>query len=397
MTTFTCFNECKEGWNMQNQQPVFIECKMRCEAWEGRLRVHSWIQICLYTSRMRAREKNASHRFFYVYALLFFCMRHLTDLVQLQVSSVGRRLFKQAVKASSIVPFFCPSCPPWLSLPRWRHYYCFVRLSWVCVWLAATMSRGVYAMCVCVLLATSILLSVTPHSWLWPPPLPLRQHTHSLSWWECVWNRPRRRPREGAKNLLVVLKQGERTKTCFWMVPTGTGGIPQATQWKAPWWLMNLRESLVSLPPHPHHMNMPQVCVCFVADLFAVHARRLLDTTQHKFKFIFLHPCAHTLTCDISTCNDLHDPLLYICHYYHRKPGAPNWWEDTRVAWSWPTQRSAAVRHQRARHVVWRDTRLTTSCGNPRLAIIQIVSDIHAHACVYTWAQCVLWHTHMGV
>ena len=112
MTTFTCFNECKEGWNMQNQQPVFIECKMRCEAWEGRLRVHSWIQICLYTSRMRAREKNASHRFFYVYALLFFCMRHLADLVQLQVSSVGRRLFKQAVKASSIVPFFCPSCPP---------------------------------------------------------------------------------------------------------------------------------------------------------------------------------------------------------------------------------------------------------------------------------------------
>jgi len=58
------------------------------------------------------KGENASHRFFYVYALLFFCMRHLADLVQLQVSSAGRRLFEQAVKASSIVPFFCPSCPP---------------------------------------------------------------------------------------------------------------------------------------------------------------------------------------------------------------------------------------------------------------------------------------------
>ena len=35
-----------------------------------------------------------------------------------------------------------------------------------------------------------------------------------------------------------------------------------------------------------------------------------------------------------------------IRHYYHRKPGAPNSTGDTRVAWSWPTPRSAAVRHQ---------------------------------------------------
>jgi len=73
-----------------------------------------------------------------------------------------------------------------------------------------------------------------------------------------------------------------------------------------------------------------------------------------------------------------------IRHYYQRKPGAPNGTGDTRVAWSWPTPRSAAVRHQRAHYAVWTGTSQTTRRGIPRHETTRIVLDIDAHTCVYT-------------
>ena len=73
-----------------------------------------------------------------------------------------------------------------------------------------------------------------------------------------------------------------------------------------------------------------------------------------------------------------------IRHYYHRKPGARSSTGDTRVVWSWPTPRSAAVRHQRARYAVWTDTSQTTCRGIPRHETTRIVLDIDAQTCVYT-------------
>jgi len=73
-----------------------------------------------------------------------------------------------------------------------------------------------------------------------------------------------------------------------------------------------------------------------------------------------------------------------ICHYYHRKPGARSSTGDTKVVWSWPTSRSAVVRHQRARYAVWTDTSQTSRRGIPRHEMTRIVLDIEAQTCVYT-------------
>jgi len=118
MTTVTCFNECKEGWNMHNQQFMVahgvqdevrgVGGKIACPFFDSDSSVHIQDGV---------KGENASHRLFYVFALLFFCMRHLADSVQLQVSSVGRTLFKLAVKASRYVPFFSRSSPASLSSP----------------------------------------------------------------------------------------------------------------------------------------------------------------------------------------------------------------------------------------------------------------------------------------
>ena len=83
----------------------------------------------------------------------------LHDMDQLQVSSVGRTLFKLAVKANSIVPFSSRSSPVSLSSPLVSSMSlssCVVRV-WITL-LAAT--RIVYALCACILFATSILLSL---------------------------------------------------------------------------------------------------------------------------------------------------------------------------------------------------------------------------------------------
>ena len=73
-----------------------------------------------------------------------------------------------------------------------------------------------------------------------------------------------------------------------------------------------------------------------------------------------------------------------IRHYCHRKLGAPSSTGDTRVAWSCPTPRSAAVRHQRARYAVLTGTSQTTRRGIARHETTRIVLDIDAHTCVYT-------------
>jgi len=97
------------------------------------------------------------------------------------------------------------------------------------------------------------------------------------------------------------------------------------------------------------------------------------------------HPIFHTNT-HLFTCTHA---VIYttlssdICHYCHRKPGAPSSTGDTRVAWSWPTPRSAAVRYQRARYAVWTGTSQTTRRGIPRHETTRIILDIDAHTCVY--------------
>jgi len=73
-----------------------------------------------------------------------------------------------------------------------------------------------------------------------------------------------------------------------------------------------------------------------------------------------------------------------IRHYYHTKLGARSSTGDTRVVWSFPTPRSAAVRHQRARYAVGTDTSQTTRRGIPRHETTPIVLDIDAQTFVYT-------------
>ena len=83
----------------------------------------------------------------------------LHDMDQLQVSSVGRTLFKLAVKASSNVPFLSRSSPVSLSSPiasSMSLCACVVR---VCIALLAA-THIVYALCACILFAISILLSL---------------------------------------------------------------------------------------------------------------------------------------------------------------------------------------------------------------------------------------------
>jgi len=73
MTTVTCFNECKEGWNMHNQQLMVahstqdkvrgVRGKIACPFFDSDSSVH--IQD-------GGKGENASHRLFYVFALLFF-------------------------------------------------------------------------------------------------------------------------------------------------------------------------------------------------------------------------------------------------------------------------------------------------------------------------------------
>jgi len=75
---------------------------MRCGASEARSRVLFFDSDSSVHIQDGGKGENASHKLFHVFALLFFCMRHLADSVQLQVSSVGRTLFKLAVKTSSM-------------------------------------------------------------------------------------------------------------------------------------------------------------------------------------------------------------------------------------------------------------------------------------------------------
>ena len=77
--------------------------------------------------------------------------------------------------------------------------------------------------------------------------------------------------------------------------------------------------------------------VCMLGGSFIEHNTNLHSIFHtHTHLFTYTHAVIYTtLSSD-------------ICHHCHRKPGAPSSTGDTRVAWSWPTPRSAAVHHQRA-------------------------------------------------
>jgi len=145
MTTYTCFNECKEGMNIHNQH-LILPCGVQDEVRGvgGKIACPSFDSDSSVHIQDGGKGENASHRLFFMFALLFLCMRHLADSVQLQVSSVGRTLFKQAVKASIMVLYISPSSRPSLS-SRIMH----------------VMTRSTHVMCTCILFATLLLVALT--------------------------------------------------------------------------------------------------------------------------------------------------------------------------------------------------------------------------------------------
>ena len=136
------------------------------------------------------------------------------------------------------------------------------------------------------------------------------------------------------------------------------------------------------LPPHPPTPDeyTTVMCVwllicwvCMLGGSFIEH-----NTNPHSIFHTHTHLFIYTYAVIYTTLSS------DIRHYCHRKPGAPSSTGDTRVAWSWPTSRSAAVRHQRARYAVWTDTSQTTRRGIPRHETTRIVLDVDAQTFVFT-------------
>jgi len=112
--------------------------------------------------------------------------------------------------------------------------------------------------------------------------------------------------------------------------------------------------------------------VCMLGGSFIEH-----NTNPHSIFHTHTHLFIYTYAVIYTTLSS------DIRHYCHRKLGAPSSTGDTRVAWSWPTPRSTAVRYQRARYAVWTGTSQTTRRGIPRHETTRIVLDIDLHTCVY--------------
>ena len=129
------------------------------------------------------------------------------------------------------------------------------------------------------------------------------------------------------------------------------------------------------LPPLPH------LLICWVWMLVDSLMEHNTNPHWNFYTRTRTHSLVHTRTHSLvlTRTHSLVHISFDICHCRYGNPGAPRRWEDTWLAWRWPTPRSTAVRNQGALHAVCWDARLTTSRGFPRLETKQIVLDMDTH------------------
>ena len=154
------------------------------------------------------KGENASHRLFYVFALLFFCMRHLADSVQLQVSPCSNLLSRPTV-----LYHFLLARPLFHYLPRLCHQCHFLRVSCVC----GSLCSQRLALCM-----PCVPVYCSPHQFfsLCVPPLDSSPHvsdcnnTHAVSGGENAYGMGQGENRQRVrKGCTLSQKQGVSTKT----------------------------------------------------------------------------------------------------------------------------------------------------------------------------------------